>query len=183
MNEELEVLKMVTQRLDKENIPYFVSGSMAANYYTLPRMTRDIDVVIELKTADIDKFVKLFKDDFYVEEETIREEVNRRGMFNLIHKEYVVKLDFILRKATDFQTSTFARRRKVVIENSPMWLISEEDLVLAKLLWAKDSHSELQLKDVSNLLGAKKDLDRKYISEWIKNMDLDQVYKKVKDVE
>jgi len=66
MSEELEVLKIVTSRLNEANIPYMISGSIAANYYTIPRMTRDIDVVIGLKQGDIDKFTSLFEDDFYV---------------------------------------------------------------------------------------------------------------------
>jgi len=58
MSEELEVLKIVTQRLKEADINYMVSGSIAANYYTIPRMTRDIDIVIELKQGNIDKFVE-----------------------------------------------------------------------------------------------------------------------------
>jgi hypothetical protein len=46
MSEELEVLKIVTQRLREAGINYMISGSIASNYYTIPRMTRDIDVVV-----------------------------------------------------------------------------------------------------------------------------------------
>ena len=61
MSEELEVLKIVTGRLNEADIPYMISCSIAANYYTIPRMTRDIDVVIELKENAIDKFIALFE--------------------------------------------------------------------------------------------------------------------------
>ena len=67
MNEEIEVLKIVTQRLEKINIAYMISGSIAANYYTMPRMTRDIDIVIELDSNNIDRFIGLFQNDFYVD--------------------------------------------------------------------------------------------------------------------
>ncbi len=63
-----------------------------------------------------------------------------------------------------------------------MWFISAEDLVIAKLLWAKDSHSEFQLRDVANLLKAHKDIDTQYISDWVKRMNLIEVYNKVKNV-
>ncbi len=75
MSEELEVLKIVTQRLKKADINYMISGSIAANYYTIPRMTRDIDVVIELKQGDIDKFIVLFESDFYVNREMITDDL------------------------------------------------------------------------------------------------------------
>ena len=48
MSEELAVLKEVTRRLDCAKIAYMVTGSIATNFYTVPRMTRDIDIVIEL---------------------------------------------------------------------------------------------------------------------------------------
>lgn len=144
MNEELEVLKIVTQRLNDVNIPYMISGSMAVNYYAIPRMTRDIDIVIELKDLDVNKFTDLFQDDFYIDKETVRREVQRKGMFNLIHNEYVVKIDFILHQKSDFQNSCFDRRKKIGIEQNTMWMISAEDLILAKLLWAQESRSEIQ---------------------------------------
>ena len=180
MNEELEVLKIVTQRLNKANIPYMVSGSMAANYYAVPRMTRDIDIVIELTKIDVGKFVSLFQEDFYIDKEMVEKEILRRGMFNLIHNQYVTKIDFIIRKETDFQNATFSRRRKILIENSPMQFISLEDLILAKLLWAKDSHSEMQLKDVRNLIETADNLDLKYIKNWVPQLGLEQIYKEVK---
>ena len=142
MSEELEVLKIVTQRLKEADINYMVSGSIAANYYTIPRMTRDIDVVIELKPDDIDKFIVLFEGDFYVNREMIADAVSRQGMFNLIYNRYVIKIDFIIKKSSAYQNAAFSHRRQVLIEQSPIWFVSAEDLVISKLLWAKDSHSE-----------------------------------------
>lgn len=177
MSEELEVLKLVTQRLREAGINYMISGSIAANYYTVPRMTRDIDVVIELKQGDIDKFVGLFEDDFYVNRETVANEVSRQGMFNLIYNKYVIKIDFIIKKSSEYQQGAFSRRKQVLIEQSPMWFVSAEDLVISKLVWAKESHSEMQLKDVRNLIETVDDLDLKYIDDWVRGLDLEQIYK------
>ncbi len=105
-----------------------ISGSITANYYTIPRMTRDIDVVIELKPDDIDKFIVLFESDFYVNREMITDEVSRRGMFNLIYNRYVIKIDFIIKKSSAYQNAEFSRRKQVLIEQSPIWFVSAEDL-------------------------------------------------------
>ena len=43
-----ELLKTVTQLLDEKGIGYMISGSLALNIYCIPRMTMDIDIVIEL---------------------------------------------------------------------------------------------------------------------------------------
>jgi hypothetical protein len=58
-----------------------------------------------------------------------------------------------------------------------MWFVSAEDLVISKLMWAKDSHSEMQLKDVGNLIGTVDNIDLKYIENWIRELDLEQIYK------
>ena len=57
MADLLDVLRIVTTRLDLAGVPYMVSGSLALGYYAQPRMTRDIDVVVELDHAGIQKIV------------------------------------------------------------------------------------------------------------------------------
>lgn len=177
MSEELEVLKIVTSRLNKASIPYMVSGSIAANYYTVPRMTRDIDIVIELEQDNIDRFISLFQRDFYVDREMVNREVLRQGIFNLIQNRYVVKIDFIIKKSSAYQQAAFSRRKQILIEGNPMWFISPEDLIISKLIWAKDSLSEMQLKDVRNLIKTVDNLDLKYIENWVRELSLEQIYK------
>ena len=180
MNEELKVLLTIADNLDTAGIPYMISGSMASNYYTIPRMTRDIDVVVQLKQENSGRFIGAFGSQFWVDAEVVDREILKQGMFNLIHKEYVIKADFILSKSTDFQASAFKRRKKIVIENCPVWMISAEDLILAKLLWAKESFSELQIKDVRHLLSTVDQLDHLYLGQWVLALGLGQVYEKVK---
>jgi hypothetical protein len=62
-----------------------------------------------------------------------------------------------------------------------MWFVSAEDLIISKLLWAKESHSEMQLKDVANLMETVDNLDSKYISNWIRELGLQQIYKEASD--
>ena len=77
-SEELAVLKEVARRLNRAKISYMVTGSIAANFYTVPRMTRDIDIVVELSDRDISRFIALFQNDFYLEPRTVREAVKAR---------------------------------------------------------------------------------------------------------
>jgi len=66
---ELDVLRIVSERLDAAQIPYMLTGSYALAFYTTPRMTRDLDLVILLGQDDIGGIVKVFGSDFYVDEE------------------------------------------------------------------------------------------------------------------
>ena len=68
MNSELEVLLDVVARLDGAGIGYMLTGSVAMSVYAEPRMTRDIDVVVELDSVAAGTVVRLFSPDYYVDD-------------------------------------------------------------------------------------------------------------------
>lgn len=177
MSEELEVLKEVARRLDRTGIAYMITGSTAANFYAVPRMTRDIDIVVELSEQDIGKFILVFEEDHYLEPETVREAVKNKGMFNLIHDEYIIKVDFVVRKDTPYRRREFSRKKKISVDGQDLYIVAPEDLILSKLEWAKDSKSEVQLRDVQNLLQSVKRLDRRYLARWAKQLGVYALYR------
>jgi hypothetical protein len=75
-----------------------------------------------------------------------------------------VKVDLIVRKSSEFRQVEFARRRAVAIAGIRTWIVSGEDLILSKLVWALDSNSELQRRDIRQLLAGAVDLE--YIRKW-----------------
>lgn len=176
---ELEILKLVCQSLEHANIPYMLTGSFAANFYAVPRMTRDIDIVIEILEPDMDKFLQAFEKDFYVDRNSIAEAVKYQRMFNIIHQNTVFKVDFIILKNSSYRHTEFQRKRQVSFNDAQIWIVSPEDLIVSKLFWAKDSLSEMQLKDVKNLLRTLKNLDTEYIQQWVQTLHLEPVYEKV----
>ena len=111
VSDELDVLKVVTARLEAGGVRYMVTGSMAANFYTTPRMTRDIDLVVELCDRDISHVVSLFQDDYYIDREMVEQAVRNQSMFNMIHNALVVKVDCVVRKDSEYRREEFARRR------------------------------------------------------------------------
>jgi Nucleotidyl transferase of unknown function (DUF2204) len=179
VTEELEVLTIVTGRLESAGIPYMVTGSIAGNYYAVPRMTRDIDIVIEASGADAERLVELFRDEFYVEAEAVRHAIAERTVFNVIHTVSVVKVDFIPRKDSEYRREELRRRRRVTIDDRAIFIVAPEDLIISKLDWARDSRSEVQLRDVRNLLAADPDLDREYLARWVTRLGLEPLYREV----
>jgi hypothetical protein len=179
MSEELDVLKQVARRLEKAGVSYMITGSIAANFYTVPRMTRDIDIVVELFEPDIGRFIPLFENDYYLDPQTVREAVKNKGVFNLIHEHYIIKIDFVVRKDTPYRRREFSRRRKVAVDDQDLYVVSPEDLILSKLDWAKDSRSEVQLNDVRNLLKSVKRLNRSYLARWAKALRIESLYREV----
>jgi hypothetical protein len=179
VSEELEVLRVVSGRLDAAGIPYMVTGSMALNYYAMPRMTRDIDLVIELAARDADRMCDLFREDFYLEDEVVREAIERRDAFNLIHTKLVVKVDVMVRKEGEYRRTEFARRRSVSLGGQQLFIVAPEDLIISKLDWARGSRSDVQLADVRNLMQAVPELDRTYLEQWVMRLGLEGLYREV----
>ena len=182
MNEQLEFVKQIAKQLDAAGIRYMLTGSMAMAIYAVPRMTRDIDLVIECQLEDSPKIAQLFKADCYVNEDSIRNAVIRRSMFNIIHNEWMVKADFIVRGDEEYRKLEFERRRRFDIEGTPIWVVAPEDLILSKLEWSKESSSALQQRDVQVLMEAVTDLDWSYLEAWAERLGvkvlLDQVKKR-----
>jgi len=177
MTNELEVLKVVIERLESAGIRYMVSGSVAANFYTTPRMTRDIDIVIHVREADTERIYSLFSDEFYADKDMIRDAIREKSMFNIIHNEGIIKVDFIVRKDTEYRKIEFERRRVIIFEGIDINIVSAEDLIISKLYWAKDSLSDFQIRDVRNLLKTVSGLDILYLQKWVKYLGLEEVYK------
>lgn len=158
-----------------------VTGSFAANYYAVPRMTRDIDLVVELSSEDADRFCALFESDFYLDRGAVRAAIASRGVFNLIHLVHVVKVDCIVRKDSEYRRTEFARQRRGAIEGHELAWVAPEDLIISKLDWMRETRSEVQLGDVRNLLRSVPDLDKHYLERWLSRLGLDALYREALD--
>lgn len=167
---EIDLVRDISRRFEQADIAYMLTGSMAMNYYAQPRMTRDIDVVIAIGPKEVERVAALFRPDYYVSEENIRESLAHESIFNLIHEESVIKVDCIIRKQTEYRRVEFERREKIFVLDFHTFIVSKEDLIISKLFWAKDSHSELQLGDVRNLLAT--GYDTVYLGRWTAELAL-----------
>lgn len=179
MISELDVLRIVSERLDAAQVPYMLTGSYAMAFYTTPRMTRDLDIVISLGEEDVGGIVRAFESDFYIDADAVRSAVLSQRLFNLMHLKSGIKVDLIIRKASEYRQVEFARRREVNFSGVKTWIATREDLVLSKLVWAKDSGSELQQRDVRSLMDDS--VDRGYVGQWAKRLAVDALLKKVTD--
>jgi len=180
VNTELEVLRDVVARLESAAIPYMLTGSVAMSVYVEPRLTRDIDIVAELASEHASRITQLFSPDYYVSEEAVQAAIEGGTLFNVFHLAHLVKVDLIVRKDDEFQRHSFARRKRWDIGgNATTWVISKEDLVLSKLLWAAASESAVQLADVRKLLAS--GVDETYLRGWSARLGVDGLLRKCVD--
>ena len=169
-----ELLDYVFGALEARGIDYMLSGSVAMNIYTVPRFTRDADIVIELREENFTSFSEIFANRAnYFHPESAVVEVRRKGMFNVIDWTSGFKIDFIVKRNEAFQEAEFQRRqRRVVLGRVKGWVISVEDLILAKLIWIQDLQSGQQITDIQSLIEDNPQIDRDYVKQWIEILSL-----------
>lgn len=147
-----------------------VTGSIALAAYATPRMTRDIDLVVQLGPGDVERVVALFEADCFIHPEAVRDAVRDRSIFNIIHTDWVIKADFVVRSDDAYRREEFSRRRPLLIQGQQISFVTPEDLVLSKLRWIATSPSELQERDVRDLLASVDDLDHEYMTRWAESL-------------
>jgi hypothetical protein len=179
MNSELEVLRDVVARLERSGIAYMLTGSVAMSVYAEPRMTRDIDIVVQLAADDAQRIVELFTPEYYISGEAVRAAISDRSLFNVFSLAHLVKVDLIVQKDDEFQRHEFARRERHELGAISAWVIRKEDLILYKLVWAAPSRSAIQLRDVRALLAS--GADETYLRQWSDRLGVEALLLQCRD--
>ena len=59
-------------RLNRSKLAYLLTGSMASNYWGIPRTTHDLDFVLQLPPSAVPRLIECFRDGFYLDEAAVR---------------------------------------------------------------------------------------------------------------
>jgi len=176
-----DLLALVIAHLDRADVPYMLTGSLASSYHGEPRATLDVDIVIDPSPGALDRLVDALQSSaFYVDADVAREALGRRSQFNAIGPN-AEKVDFVIRKDRPFSVEEFARREPADLLGTPGFIVTREDLVLAKLEWAAASDSDRQRRDVIGILRAADALDAAYIERWAVELGVQDAWKALLD--
>ena len=175
MNQEVFFVAVLTA-LEKCHVPYMVAGSVAAMLYGEPRMTNDMDVVVELSPDQVDALLSHFRsDDYYVPSaDFVRAVVARTGIFNIIHVPSASKVDLIVRRRTDFAEGEFSRRRRLPFTaQSDASVATPEDVIVSKLIFHAQGGLDKHLTDVAGVLRVSAgQIDHQYLESWVARLGL-----------
>ena len=157
VDEILEITLSVFETFERLGIPCLVGGSLASSLYGIPRATQDVDIVARLTQRDVAGLVAALGDAFYLDEAAIREAVDRRTSFNLIHLQTVLKVDVFVADDDEPSINQMQRRQRLELEEQPgraLVVASAEDVVAHKLYWYRlgDEVSDRQWSDVIGVL-------------------------------
>jgi hypothetical protein len=167
MNEQEALSVEMAQLLDKAAIPFMIVGSIASMAHSQPRMTNDVDIVIDPTAAQLGQWISSLGDRFYSSIEMARDALQQRSMFNVIDLTTGIKVDLIIRKQRPFDIEEFHRRQPGDIGGKMVPIATAEDIILAKLEWNKITPSERQLRDAQGVAVTQwANLDLAYLRKW-----------------
>lgn len=159
-----------------------LTGSFASSYHGAPRATQDIDLVIAPTAEQLRAFVKLLpQDEFYVDEGAAVEALKFEGQFNLVDMRTGWKVDLIIRKSRPFSREEFDRRTMVELEGEDVPIATPEDVLIAKMEWARMGQSTRQIEDAGRMLRVRaQQLDWMYVEHWIRELGLGEEWAAVR---
>lgn len=169
-----DLVRRLIEILDAAGVPYMLTGSFASSLHGMPRATQDIDLVIAPDPTTLDALLKSFPEDrYYVSRDAAIDAYRRGSLFNVIDFASGWKIDFIVKKSRDFSRVEFERRKASNVLGTILFVASPEDVLIAKLEWAKLAESERQIEDAAGIIRTQGgDLDTNYIEDWTEKLGL-----------
>jgi len=180
--EQSDLLRYAVAALEKLGTRYFVTGSTASLFFGEPRLTNDIDVVVDLGEGDIERFCAEFpQPEFYLSEEAVRRAVAQKGSFNILHPASGLKVDVIVPADTMFNRSRFARVQRIRTDaDLQASFTSAEDLIVKKMEFFREGGSEKHLRDIAGILKISgESLDYDYVESWAENLGLETIWRTI----
>jgi len=153
----LAIAVRVTEILEKLGVRYLVGGSLASVAFGEPRATLDVDVAADLATDQVAPFVAAVEPGFFVDRAWVADEVARRGSFQIVHRDSMIRVDIFVPEWTGLHLWKWERRRRIEIDPETgvqFDITSPEGIVIQKLVWFRDGGeiSDRQWRDVLGVL-------------------------------
>ena len=177
---ELALLADCLKRLNALPVEYYVTGSMASNFWGIPRTTHDLDFVIRIERSAIRPLVDAFAADFYIDPDAVQAAFLPPYQFNAIDTRSALKVDFWLPTPAAFDQEMLRRRIQQSIAGIPAWIATAEDVILHKLIWNRITPSDRQMRDAAGVwVVQEKRLDRAYLARWANELGVSDDLQKI----
>lgn len=177
-----ELLKKVIVVLDAAQTPYMLTGSYASSLQGEPRLTHDIDLVVEIAPHGLQALIEAFPaPDYYLDPIAMDNAIAQQGQFNLLDVVNGDKVDFWMLTREPFDQSRFHRRYVEEFEGRKLHVSRPEDTILMKLRWAVLSGgSEKQFGDAKSVYELQfPSLDLDHLNQWAKTIDVMDLWERL----
>ena len=160
-----------------------LTGSVASSAHGMPRSTHDLDIVIAPTREQLLALIEEFPDDrYYADEQQALEALANRSQFNIIDFATGWKTDFIIAQDSEYGRSALSRRILIDLTGTAIYIATPEDVLIAKLQWAKRGKSDRQLEDAAGIIHTQgSNLDLSYIERWVRELHLSEQWQAVRE--
>jgi len=181
---EADLIQLFVEPLNRLEIRYLISGSVAAMLYGEPRVTHDIDLVVYLRHEHVARLPAVFPaSDFYLPPaEVICVEMarERHGHFNVIHSGTGLKADCYTVNQDELHAWAFGNARQYTLEDTPVSVAPPEYVIIRKLEYYREGGSEKHLRDIRAMLAiSPEEIDQSVIEDWVDRRRLRFEWKQV----
>jgi hypothetical protein len=161
-----------------------ITGGVAAIAYGEPRLTNDVDIVVDGAPAYADRFTAVFSTpDYYLPpHEVLIEELarSRHGHFNIIHNDSGLRADVYVAGDDSLNAWAMQRRHEEQIGADHVWFAPIEYVIVRKLEYYSEGGSDRHLRDIAAMLRISGDLiDRATLRRLIGDRGLEVPWAKV----
>jgi hypothetical protein len=176
-----DFLSRLAAAFERVKLPYMLTGSVASSAHGIPRSTRDLDIVIAPTRSQLLALMHEFPADrYYADEQQALQALASGSQFNVIDFATGWKVDFIIAQDSDYGRSALARRVLIDVAGVTVYVATAEDVIIAKLQWAKLGQSDRQLQDAMGIVSTQGEkLDFSYIDRWVRELHLGPQWEKV----
>lgn len=157
----------VIEALDSAGIAYMLVGSLATNFYGVPRATEDADFVIELGRVPLSEVMAQLGADFQLDRQGSFETITmtRRHLVHIASCSFTIELFYL--SDDEHDQERFRRRRQVTLFERKVSLPTAEDMIVTKLRWANSRTGTKDRDDARDVIAIQRDrLEWDYIRSW-----------------
>ncbi|MBI2517688.1 MAG: hypothetical protein HYV95_12360 [Opitutae bacterium] len=178
-------LSLFVERLETVGAPYMVTGATAAILYGQPRVTNDLDVVLNLDDRARGALLRAFPEaEFYVPPESVIQAEQarpQRGHFNLIHLESGYKADVYLTGTDPLHAWALPRQRRLRWNTRlEIAVAPPEYVVLRKLEFYREGRSAKHPADIRAIRDVT-GVDEAVMAPWLERMGLAALWQEIKN--
>ena len=186
----IAIAALLAQILNTANIPYYITGGVAAIAHGEPRATIDLDVVIAIDLADLPTLAANFEAlGFYVAGLT-DVLAGKLRCLNITHLETIKNIDLMISGREEYDlikfvgvASSLANRCRLYTlpGSAEVAIASPEDVIISKLIWRQESQSDKQWRDILGVLKVQQEkLDFGYLQGWVERFKLEEDWHRAK---
>ncbi|MGD9635039.1 MAG: hypothetical protein AB7G28_06135 [Pirellulales bacterium] len=162
-----EVVSGVIAILNGQNVPYMIVGSLATNFYCVPRSTQDGDFVVQAPLGKLASSISQASGHLQFDRQMGFESVTSTKRIVLHTCEHDFEIELFELSGDEHDQARFARRINVELLGESAWIATIEDMIVTKLRWAEAAGREKDVFDLRNLIAVQQDsIDWPYVESW-----------------